>query len=253
MSRLTGNGAKSLMEAYTSVYTPQELTEEQIWEEVEAWVNALLEEGHDMSEFTWEEIYQVCADEILSEQPQRGSGIRNAPADRAAQQFDGFVNFIRGLGSQGTIQGRRRSRSNRPTPVRPAPSATPVRPAPSATPVRPAPAATPTKPAGGDTAPSTPTRNTVADRTTTPAPTQAAPKRSFNPLMQRTFGYQTGQAPDQVAARNAAASSALSGRGALSSSGGPRLAVGGSQPAPRPAAGAGAPAPDQLGHQFKVI
>ena len=39
MSRLTGNEVRGLMEAYQAVYAPQELTEEQVWEEVETWVN----------------------------------------------------------------------------------------------------------------------------------------------------------------------------------------------------------------------
>jgi hypothetical protein len=47
------------MEAYTSVYEPkQEISEEKIWEEVENWVNSLLEEGYDLSEYTWEEMYE---------------------------------------------------------------------------------------------------------------------------------------------------------------------------------------------------
>jgi hypothetical protein len=58
MSRITGSEVASLMEAYSAVYAPQELTEEQIWEEVENWVNSLLEEGYDLSEYTWEEIYE---------------------------------------------------------------------------------------------------------------------------------------------------------------------------------------------------
>jgi hypothetical protein len=58
MSRITGNDAKGLMEAYGAVYTPQELTEEQVWEEVETWVNSLLEEGYDLSDYTWEEMYE---------------------------------------------------------------------------------------------------------------------------------------------------------------------------------------------------
>ena len=58
MSRLTGNDALGLFEAYQAVYVPQELTEEQIWEEVENWVNSLLEEGYDLSEYTWEEMYE---------------------------------------------------------------------------------------------------------------------------------------------------------------------------------------------------
>jgi hypothetical protein len=59
MSRLTGTDAYGLMEAYSAVYTPQELTEEKVWEEVENWVNSLLEEGYDLSEYTWEEMYEA--------------------------------------------------------------------------------------------------------------------------------------------------------------------------------------------------
>jgi hypothetical protein len=58
MSRLTGKEVYSLMEAYQQVYAPQELTEEQVWEEVESWVNSLLEEGYDLSDYTWEEMYE---------------------------------------------------------------------------------------------------------------------------------------------------------------------------------------------------
>jgi hypothetical protein len=63
MSRITGNDAKGLMEAYSAVYTPQELTEEQVWEEVETWVNSLLEEGYDLSDYTWEEMYESYLEE----------------------------------------------------------------------------------------------------------------------------------------------------------------------------------------------
>jgi hypothetical protein len=70
MSRLTGSDAKNLMEAYASVYAPQELTEEQIWEEVENWVNSLLEEGYDLSEYTWEEMYEAYLEEIKLNQQQ---------------------------------------------------------------------------------------------------------------------------------------------------------------------------------------
>ena len=66
MSRLTGADAYGLMEAYNNVYAPQELTEEQVWEEVENWVNDLIEEGYDLSDYTWEEMYE----EYLSEMGQ---------------------------------------------------------------------------------------------------------------------------------------------------------------------------------------
>ena len=52
MYRLTGKEAFGLMEAYQAVYQP-ELREEQIWEEVENWVHSLLEEGYDLSDYTW--------------------------------------------------------------------------------------------------------------------------------------------------------------------------------------------------------
>ena len=64
MSRITGSEAKALMEAYEAVYAPQEITEEQIWEEVENWVNSLLEEGYDLSEYTWEEMYESYLNEM---------------------------------------------------------------------------------------------------------------------------------------------------------------------------------------------
>jgi hypothetical protein len=63
MSRITGNGVRSLMEAYNAVYAPQELTEEQVWEEVETWVNSLIEEGYDLSDYTWEEMYESYIEE----------------------------------------------------------------------------------------------------------------------------------------------------------------------------------------------
>ena len=65
MSRLTGSDAKGLMEAYQAVYAPQELTEEQVWEEVENWVNSLLEEGYDLSEYTWDEMYEAYVTEAI--------------------------------------------------------------------------------------------------------------------------------------------------------------------------------------------
>ena len=53
----------NLKEAYNAVYAPQELTEDQIWEEVETWVNSLIEEGYDLSDYTWEEMYESYLEE----------------------------------------------------------------------------------------------------------------------------------------------------------------------------------------------
>ena len=71
MSRITGTDAFDMMEAYNAVYASQEeveLTEEQIQEDFENWVNSLVEEGHDLSEYTWEDMYE----EYLNEMGQPG-------------------------------------------------------------------------------------------------------------------------------------------------------------------------------------
>ena len=79
MSRITGSDAKEMMEAYQAVYAPQELTEEQVWEEVENWVNSLVEEGYDLSEYTWKEMYEAYSqlDEVAV--PLIQAGLRAAP------------------------------------------------------------------------------------------------------------------------------------------------------------------------------
>lgn len=69
MTRLTGTDAWGLMEAYNAVYAPQEINEEQNQEDFEIWVNSLLDEGYDLSEYTWDEmfeIYEAKEDEGLS-------------------------------------------------------------------------------------------------------------------------------------------------------------------------------------------
>ena len=68
MSRITGTDAFNMMEAYNAVYAPQELTEEQVQEDFENWVNSLVEEGYDLSEYTWEDMYE----EYLNEMGQPG-------------------------------------------------------------------------------------------------------------------------------------------------------------------------------------
>ena len=87
MSRLTGKEVYSLMEAYQQVYAPQELTEEQVWEGVENWVNSLLEEGYDLSDYTWEEMYENY---IISENPNMISTALGA-ADKFANNTIGNI------------------------------------------------------------------------------------------------------------------------------------------------------------------
>ena len=77
---------RNIREAYLQVYNPQELTEEQVWEEVETWVNSLLEEGYDLSDYTWDELYESYFDEAQytpSPQIQQPPAeVRNAPKNK---------------------------------------------------------------------------------------------------------------------------------------------------------------------------
>jgi hypothetical protein len=82
MSRLTGSDALGLYEAYQAVYNPQELTEEQVWEEVETWVNSLLEEGYDLSDYTWEEMYEEYLRESSHLKEFFGPGMDRARKDQ---------------------------------------------------------------------------------------------------------------------------------------------------------------------------
>jgi len=112
MSRLTGSDALGLYEAYQAVYAPQELTEEQVWEGVEEWVNSLLEEGYDLSDYTWEEMYE----EYLSEMGQarttgQNSSVFTLPKTPSAGS------------AGGSGSGGRRGSGSSPGSVRPAAAA----------------------------------------------------------------------------------------------------------------------------------
>ena len=60
------NSYIQLKEAYSQVGKPQQLTEsvDSIWEEVEAFAHALVEEeGLDLSDMTWDEVREAYLDE----------------------------------------------------------------------------------------------------------------------------------------------------------------------------------------------
>ena len=65
MEKITSHQVVDLMEAYNAVYTPQ-INEEQIQEDFEIWVNSLVEEGYDLSEFTWDEMYENYLNEYAA-------------------------------------------------------------------------------------------------------------------------------------------------------------------------------------------
>ena len=58
MERITSNQVVGLMEAYNAVYAPK-INEEQIQEDFENWVYSLVDEGEDLSEYTWDEMYEA--------------------------------------------------------------------------------------------------------------------------------------------------------------------------------------------------
>ena len=78
---------RNLQEAYMEVYAPQELTEEQVWGEVENLVNYLIEEGYDLSDYTWEEMYESYIEEQGRPANRRtgGPSVAQAKADIAAK------------------------------------------------------------------------------------------------------------------------------------------------------------------------
>ena len=62
MDELVSEGY-NVLEASQMIFSGQ-LTEEQVWEGVEEWVNSLLEEGYDLSDYTWEEMYEEYLTEM---------------------------------------------------------------------------------------------------------------------------------------------------------------------------------------------
>ena len=88
MSRLTGREVASLMEAYSAVYAPQEeveLTEEQVQEDFENWVNSLVQEGYDLSKYTWEDMYEHYLNEYAGGQGQSAADLaKQRQASQAA-------------------------------------------------------------------------------------------------------------------------------------------------------------------------
>ncbi len=112
MSRITGTDAFNMMEAYNAVYAPQEeveLTEEQIQEDFENWVNSLVEEGHDLSEYTWEDMYEEYLNEMgqrmttgQATAPRSASASSPKPAPTAYRPAGGGMGGMRGSGRDRT-------------------------------------------------------------------------------------------------------------------------------------------------------
>jgi hypothetical protein len=213
----------NLKEAYAEVYASQELTEEQVWEEVETWVNSLLEEGYDLSDYTWEEMYESYLEEAPmtafqaaggnAKLAQLNKGLSPRSSLRATAQSierQGQQNLykagggdaaiakgptrsqnLRGGGSRQVPTRTRQDVINRGT-VAAAKPATPTKPATPAA-ARPA-ASTPARPAATSPAASRPAAGAPAR----PTATAAAPK----PAATAPAAKPAGSAMDQFAKAN---------------------------------------------------
>ena len=247
MSRLTGNDAKSLIEAYNAVYAPQQ---EDVVEEVEQIDEIAVNLGGQaaLAAKQKEMAQQRQSDaKIAAARQQRfggggspsagGSGgtrygsssslartapTRPAPAPTRDQQMlknlgpaqyaafkggGGFAALQKAGGTSdraalGKVVAQGRQNIGR---FDTKPAATSTRPAPAATPAAARPAAAPA--AAAKTAPPKPVTN---DGSAAGKPSAAAPAKTFNPLMQKTFGYQTGNSPSEIAAASKGVSQATS-------------------------------------------
>ena len=176
--------------AYQAVYDEDLRAELEEQHEFENWVNSLVEEGYDLSEYTWEEMYEAYLNEIVRPTTGQLTAPKSAPTPTSKPQIaGGGMGGMRGTGryrsstQTSSSPGALRVGANAPSAAKPAPAPA-AKPAPTAA-AKPAPSAAKPAPSAAKTAPTAPT-----------AP--AAPKKTFNPLMQKTFGYQTGYAPDQI-------------------------------------------------------
>lgn len=98
MSRLTGNEVQDLMEAYSAVYSPQiSLTEEQFYDEIHYWVNTVLDEGYDLSAYTWDDIYNFAEEYYLWED-EYGRGARSFGQGFGQGLRNVGTNVLRGVG-----------------------------------------------------------------------------------------------------------------------------------------------------------
>jgi hypothetical protein len=245
MSRLTGTDAYGLMEAYNNVYAPQELTEEQVWEEVETWVNDLIEEGYDLSDYTWEEMYE----EYLSEMGQtRTTGQMTAPkvapTPTSRPQVAG--------GGMGGMRGSGRDRnatqtSSSPGALRVPPKVGPkivgpkivgpkiVGPKIVGPGVTPAPARTATPPARPSTAPAGGTGRPTPTATTTPTPAPSAPRQKDTSITDMIGRSQVRQGAAVNTGSSTSDARAIAARASVGATPKPAPSTAAARPTPRQA------------------
>ncbi len=172
----------NLKEAYAEVYAPQELTEEQVWEEVETWVNSLIEEGYDLSDYTWEEMYESYIEEasdlnmglgrkvLADREAARATKPAPTPTSRPQPQLKGLS-----IGAGGfNVKNKPVNTGISPIFQRPGtkPVATPATTKPTATPAKPTPTAT--RPSAGASAAPRPAARPAAASAAAPKPAAAS-------------------------------------------------------------------------------
>jgi hypothetical protein len=170
---------RDLCEAYSGVYTPQELTEEQIWEEVENWVNSLIEEGYDLSDYSWEEMYEAYIEEVWGAQRYQRTG-------------PSLSSKVKGLFKSGADS------TPRTTGIYGQPTKKPEAPKPATTPAGTKPATTPaaTTPAG--TKPATTPAATTPAATTPRSGAKVAPTGAAKPAAPTPAGQTGDKAKDMA-------------------------------------------------------
>jgi hypothetical protein len=140
----------------------------------------------------YSEVYSSEETEQLDEIIRPTTGQLTAPkaAPRTPQPY-------RPGGGRQSYNQRRSGTGQMPPPATPRTGSSP-KPAPTPA-AKPAPTPTARPAAPSPTArPAVPSSKASPTPTTSTSTATATPKRTFNPLMQKTFGYQTGYAPDQV-------------------------------------------------------
>jgi hypothetical protein len=187
-----------MMEAYNAVYAPQEeieLTEEQVWEKVENWVNSLLEEGYDLSECTWEEMYESYIEEQSKEANMATWAKANPKLAAAAAERE------RTRGTSATTNPLMKDMKSRLPAPKPAPTATTT---PKPSPVTTKPVSTPARPTSA--APARPTSAAPA------RPTSAAASAAAPPAAASASTPKPPMTPLQAAGGAAALRSAVGGK-----------------------------------------
>ncbi len=230
---------RGLMEAYSQVHG----TSEDINEEVENWLNSLVEEGYDLSGYTSDELYEAYIEEkegIFNNDITRGlsraaAGVGNyakslfgpLPTAKPKPAMPGLPSSARqvtqypagvptgvGGGNAGGSRSDTKPAATKPAATKPAATKPAV--------TRPAATTSVGKPTGGSTTParaSSPATASTADKikggmdvynkqkaagdlkgaseTGKSVAALANPQKpkTPNPLMQKTFGYQTGNSP----------------------------------------------------------